>query len=101
MLVDRENYGLQTVYSSSRINTHLMFSLTENKKYFTNCFSGKKTFKNCNPDFTFYHSKLTNKNFPVWCNVKFSLLFCILYCSKTDLKLTLHHMSHLMTKPTK
>ena len=49
-------------YSSSRINAHLMFPLfPENRKY---SFSGKKTFKNCNPpDFKFYPSKLTNKIF--------------------------------------
>ena len=41
--------------------------------------SGKKKSKKCNPpDFKFYPSKLTDKDFPIRCNVKFSLLF--LYC---------------------
>ena len=33
------------------------------------------------------------KLFPIWCNVKFSLLFFVLFNAvKTDIKLTLHHM---------
>ena len=42
--------------------------------------SGKKLFKNVTLqilDFKFYPNKLTDKNFPIWCNVNFLLLFCI------------------------
>ena len=28
-------------------------------------------------DFKFYPSNFTNKNFPVWCNAKFSLFFVL------------------------
>ena len=36
----------------------------------------------------FYPSKLTDKNFPKWCNVKFSLLFILFNAVKTDTNLT-------------
>ena len=52
----------------------------------------KKSFQKCNPYFKFFTSKLTNKNFPIWCNVKFALLFVLLNAMKTDSKLTLYHM---------
>ena len=36
------------------------------------------SFQKCNaPDFKFYLGKLTNIFFPIWCNVKFSLRYCI------------------------
>ena len=40
-----------------------------------------------------YPSYLTIKNVPIWCNVKFSFSFFVLFTAvKTDSKLTLHHM---------
>ena len=60
------------------------------------CFNWKKTFQKCNPpDFKFYPSKLTNKHFPIWRDVKFSFFFfffVLLNAVNTDTKLTLHHM---------
>ena len=42
-------------------------------------FKWYKILKKCNPpDFKFYPSKLTNKNFPIRCNVDF--FFAFLYC---------------------
>ena len=39
---------------------------------------------------TLHILNLTNKIFPIWCNVKLSLLFCIFNAVKTDTKLILH-----------
>ena len=39
--------------------------------------------KSTPPYFRFYPSKLTDKIFPKWCNVKFSLLFYIVSCSES------------------
>ena len=33
-------------------------------------------------------------HFPIWCNVKFSLLFVLFNAVKTDTKLTLHHVGN-------
>ena len=67
--------------------------ISENRKSISKLFYGKITFQKCNPpDFKFYPSKLTNKFFPMWCNVKFYLLFVLFNAVKTDSKLALHHL---------
>ena len=77
------------IYSSSRLNAHLMFQFfPENWKSILVV----KTFKNCNPpDVKCYPSKLTNEIVPIWCNVKFSLLLCIVYCSENRFKINSTH----------
>ena len=69
--------------------------LHENRKSIPKFLSGKKLFKivTLQTLFKLYPSKLTNKISPIWCNVKFPLLFIVLINAvKTDTKLTLHHM---------
>ena len=69
-----------------------MFPLfPENQKPIPKIFSvkEKKKKKSNLPDFKFYPSNLTSKNFPDMCNVKFSLLFCIVYCSVNRLKINI------------
>ena len=44
--------------------------------------NGKNLLKKCVPtDFKFYLGKFTNKNFPIWCNVKtpFAFLYCLMH----------------------
>ena len=43
----------------------------------------------------FYLSKLTDKIFPIWCNIRFSLLFVLYNAAKTD-TLILHHMGKIV-----
>ena len=65
-------------YSTSRINSHLMGPFSGKPEVHPKGFSGKNILKKCSPpDSKFYPIKLTNKNVPIWCNVKFPLLFCI------------------------
>ena len=64
----------------SHLSAHVVNRLLpEHRKSVPKFLNGKKLLKKGNPpDFKFYPSKLTNKNSPIWCNVKFSLPF--LYC---------------------
>ena len=41
------------------------------------------------PDFIFYPSLFTNKNFSTWSNVMLSLLVCIVYCSENRLEINI------------
>ena len=80
------------ILNLSHLSAHVVNRLLhQNRKPIPIFLSVKKTFQDCNPpDFKFYPSKLSNKNFPIWCNVKFSLLFVLTNEVKTDTKLTLH-----------
>ena len=75
--------------------------LHENRKTIPKFLSGKKLLKEYNaPDFKFYPSMLTDKlikNFHIWCNVKFSLLFVLFDALQPETKLTLHHMRKIFT----
>ena len=76
----RPGYGvLQNSSEKNTLSAHVVNRLLrENRKTIPKILSGKKLFKNVTPpDFKFYPSKLTDKIFSIWCNVKFSLLFYI------------------------
>ena len=78
------------VQYSSRINVRLIFLFFARKPEvsYQNLLM-VKTFKKVNlPDFKFYLLKLI-KYFPIWCNVKFSLLFSIVYCSENRLTINI------------
>ena len=51
-------------------------------------FLSVKNFSKCNPP-DFIPVSQVIKNFPIWCNVEFSLLFCIVYCSENRLKINI------------
>ena len=80
-------------YSSSRINTHLMFPLfPENRKSVPKLLVVKKSFKKCNPpDFKFYPSKLTISTIsPYGVMLDFLFfVFCIVYYSEIRLKMSI------------
>ena len=67
------------VLTLSHLNAHMVNRiLRENRKTIPKCLSGIKLFKNVTLQIlNFIPINKLIKFFPIWCNVKFSLLFCI------------------------
>ena len=81
MAFARPRYGGSTalVLTLSHLSAHVVNRLLrENRKTILKILNGKKLFKNVTLQIlNFFPSKLADKIFPIWCNVKFSLPFCI------------------------
>ena len=78
-----------TVQFSNQCALDFSIFCTKTRSVIPKFVNGKTLKKRVNlPDFKFCLPKLI-KYFPIWCNVKFSLLFRIVYCSENRLTINI------------